>query len=314
MIATAAQVRNELVVLVRTWALPVAVIVALALTLGNVLNGVNAVTTSVAQLTQTRAMYAENGMDFEAALRAPVTVTGSGSMSEIDNFARYDYDTLVAAVAALRPEATVNETLGYLSFVLFPALFFLLGLWLSTVQRARGFEKTTLVRVGPRRMVLARQSAVVVAGLAVTGVSVTIDVVARGVARVAVERVASFEQYPPLHPLPESAVGQQLVVCALVVVCCGWAGIATGALAGSFAIPAIVFVAYNYVVPVLVAWDPRNWLLVLGHGAFEPSPGFTMATSVPMDGLLALIAVVIGAIVAGLGAQVATRARNPLAV
>jgi hypothetical protein len=86
-----------------------------------------------------------------------------------------------------------------------------------------------------------------------------------------------------------------------------------GATVGVFAAPAVLFLIWDLVIPFLGPNDPRNWFVVLGHGAFNYSSGFQLAPAIPLAVPLALTAALAGAVVLlGLG-YLGIRIRNPLA-
>jgi hypothetical protein len=66
-------------------------------------------------------------------------------------------------------------------------------------------------------------------------------------------------------------------------------------------------------VPFLGAGDPRNWFVVLGHGAFDYSSGFQLAPSLPLAVPIALGAPLVGAVVFLALGYGGIRIRNPLA-
>jgi hypothetical protein len=311
--AVLAQVRVELRLLWRGLVLPICLVIFALLAVANVANTANSVRADYALVQHTRAEYAANGMDFAGDLKKPAKVTTRGGEQSISNLARYDYDTMADAVVALSPASTVPETMKYFGFLLFPFAFFLIGLWLSTGQRRYHLEKVALVRAGTARTVAARQLTVVLVAAIVVASLVVVDVIARAVATSILSGQLPLAAFTPLSPEPRQSVLVQWGVILLVVLFFGGAGIAVGTIAGVFAVPAIVFLIWDYVVPFLGQHDPRNWFDVLGHSVFSYASAFQLSPAIPLEGPIALVCALAGTLLLlGLG-YVGIRIRNPLA-
>ena len=307
------EVRTELRLAVRSFVLPVFLVLAAVFAILNVVNTSSLVQSDYALVQHTRAEYAANHMDFAADLRKPVVITKQNGGESISNLARYDYDTMVAAKEAISPASTVPETLKYFGFVIFPAIFFLLGLWMLTSQRRHHLEKATLVRAGTVKTIAARQVSLLVCAIAIIAVVELVDVIARSIAQAVLAHSIPFAVFEPLSAQPVQDSWAQWGVILVVVLFFGWGGIAVGAFAGVFAVPGIVFLGWDFIVPILGPNDPRNWFIVLAHGVFRYDAGFQLAPSVSLALPLALSATLVTTIaLAGLG-YLGIRIRNPLA-
>ncbi len=308
-----AEARMELRATWRSWLLPAVLLICALLAVANVANAASTVRADYSQLAHTRAEYAANHMDFLGDLHKPEQVSGTSEDQSIGNLARYDYDTLTTGIAELDPSNAVAGSLKYLGFIIFPALFFLIGLWMSTSQRRYRFEKVTLARAGTARTVAARQLALLAIAAIVVAVTVLVDFVSRTIAHAVLFRDLPLGIFTPLStPAPENAALQWLVIL-LVIVLFGGAGIGVGAVLGVFAVPAIVFVIWDYVVPIFAQEDPRNWFEVLGHSAFSYSASFELAEPLPLAEPIALIATSITAAVFVAVGYLGMRLRNPRA-
>jgi hypothetical protein len=307
------QVRVELRLLWRGFVLPICLIIIALLAVANVVNATNSVRADYSLVQHTRAEYAQNGMDFAGDLKKPAIVSTKGGEQTVSNLARFDYDTMASAVIAISPAGSAQEALKYFGFLLFPLAFFLVGLWLATGQRRYHLEKVALVRVGPTITVLARQLTLIVVAVIVVAVLLVVDVVARAAATSVLAAQLPLSVFTPLSPEPTQNVAAQWAVILLVVLFFGGAGLAVGSFAGVFAIPAILFLIWDYVVPFLGAHDPRNWFDVLGHAVFGYASTFQLAPAIPLAEPVALGASVAGAVLLlGLG-YLGIRIRNPLA-
>jgi len=308
-----AETRMELRLAWRSFVLPALLVLCALVAVLNVVNTAQVVRSDYSLLQHTRAEYAANHLDFAADLRKPVVVTTNGGQQSITNLARYDYDTMATAAAAMSPASTTTESLKYFGFLIFPAIFFLLGLWMSTSQRRHHLEKATLVRAGTARTLAARQLALIVSAVAVVAVVELVDAVSRVITQASLSAQIPLGVFVPLSPSPTQNPWAQWGVILLVVLFFGWGGITVGAFAGVFAIPAIVFLVWDYVVPIFASQDPRNWFTVLGHGVFRYDTGFQLTAAIPIGVPIALIAAVVTTIALGGIGYLGIRIRNPLA-
>jgi hypothetical protein len=309
----ASGVRLELALVWRGWVLPICLIVCALFAIANVGNQVDAVHSDYVLVQHTRAEYSHNGMDFNADLRKPAHVVIKGNEQSVTNLARYDYDTMAASIIALSPTSTISESLKYFSFIFFPVIFFLVGLWMSTVQRRYSIEKNTLARFGTARVVAARQLTVLIAAVATIVAVLVVEAVARAIAFAIESGALPFSDYAPIGtPAPQNALAQWGIVL-LVVAFFGGAGVVVGATVGVFAVPAVLFLIWDLVIPFLGPNDPRNWFVVLGHSAFNYSSGFQLAPAIPLAAPIALSAsLAVAATLLALG-YLGIRIRNPLA-
>lgn len=305
--------RAELRLSVVSGLLPALAILAGLLAIAGAMGAVQNVRDDYALLQHTRAEYAHNGMDFEADLAKPANVSSSGDDEVVGNLARYDYDTLSATIDASRPASSPVEVAKFFGFVVFPVLFFLLGLWVSTVQRRFGLEKTALVRVGPLRLVAGRQVAVIAGAAALVASTLIVDLVTRAIAFGILASELPLEQFPPLAPVAAANPTMQTAVVLLVACFFGGAGIAVGTAVGSFAVPALLFLGWDLVLPIAAVGDPRNWFAVLGHAVFRYSDAFQLTRPIPLAEWIAALLAVGATMVLFVIPHLAARVRNPLA-
>jgi hypothetical protein len=306
-------VRLEVRLLWRGLVLPICLAVCVLFAIANVGNQVDAVHSDFTLVQHTRAEYKANGMDFEADLRKPAHVVTKGDEQSVTNLARYDYDTVAASIVALSPAGTVPESLKYFTFIFFPVIFFLMGLWMSTVQRRYSLEKSRIARAGTARVIAARQLALLSAALVAVVTVLVVEVITRAIAFGIVSASLPFSDYPTLSPPPGQNGWGQWGVLVLVVAFFGGAGIVIGSTVGVFAVPAVLFLIWDLVIPFLGPNDPRNWFVVLGHHVFNYSSGFQLAPALPLAVPIAFAASLAGAVaLLGLG-YLGIRVRNPLA-
>jgi hypothetical protein len=308
-----AETRTELRLAWRSFVLPGVLILCALIAVLNVSNTSQLVRSDYSLLQHTRAEYAANHLNFAADLRKPVVVTTNGGQQSITNLARYDYDTMATAATAMSPASAEPESLKYFGFLIFPAIFFLLGLWMSTSQRRHHLEKATLVRAGTAKTLAARQLALVASAVAVIAVVELADVIARAIAQASLSAQIPLSVFAPLSPVPAQNPWAQWGVILLVVLFFGWGGIAFGAFAGVFAVPGLVFLVWDYVVPIFAVHDPRNWFAVLGHSVFRYDTGFQLTAPIPLGEPVALVAVLVTTVALGAIGYLGMRIRNPLA-
>jgi hypothetical protein len=278
-----------------------------------VVNSAQAVRDDYALLQHTKSEYAKNGMDFAADLARPEEVTTTADEQTVSNLARFDYDTLATAIHDIAPSSSPIETMKFFGFLVFPIVFFLVGLWMSTTQRRYSTEKVVLVRAGPARTVAGRQLAILaVAGLT-TVATLLADVTARTVAHASLASQLPLDAFPPLTtPRPDNPLAQWAVIL-LVAVFFGAGGIAVGTTTGVFAVPALVFLAWDFILPISAQNDPRNWFTVLGHAVFTYSTSFELTQPIPLPVALAAVLTIGSSIALVVVSYLGIRIRNPLA-
>ena len=309
----ARETRGEIRLLWRSFVLPAVLVLCALLAITNVVNAAGMTRSDYALLQHTRSEYAANHMNFLADLHRPATIKTSGDGETVSNLARYDYDTLATDIVNLSPASSVAETLKYLGFVLFPAVFFMLGLWMSIGQRRYCLEKVKLVRVGTAGTLASRQLALLVVSAIVIAVTLAVDVVGRAIAQAVVSSQLPLHVFVPLAAAPVQNPALQWSVILIATVFFGAAGLAVGAFAGIFALPAILFVIWDYVVPILGLHDPRNWFEVLGHSVFTYSSAFQLAPPIPLSEPIAFVAASACSIALVAVGYVGMRVRNPRA-
>jgi len=308
-----AAIRAEFRLLWRGYVLPICLIVCALFAIANVVNQIAEVHSDYSLVQHTRADYAANGMDFAADLAKPAKIVIHGDEQTVTNLARFDYDNEASAIVALSPASSVTEALKYFGFIFFPALFFLLGLWMSTVQRRYHLEKIVIARKGTVTTVAARQIALLGAAVLTIATVIVVDLVCRAVATAVTSRQLPFGAYPPLSPEPADSPILQWALVLLVVLFFGGAGISVGAALGVFAIPAILFLIWDLVIPFLGPDDPRNWFVAMGHSVFDFTSGFQLAPADPLPLAIAVGGGVLGAAVLLALGYLCIRIRNPLA-
>jgi hypothetical protein len=304
----------ELRIMWRSFVLPLMLVLVAVLAVANAMNAADSVRSDYVQVEHTRTEYAANGMDFMADLKRSPDVTTEGGDQSIGNLARYDYDVAANAIVAISPTSAVDEALKYFGFLIYPLLFFLLGLWSATSQRRYRLEKVTLVRAGSARTTAARQLALLAAAAIIIGITLIADVVTRSIEYSILAGQIPFDVFRPLTAAPVANPAAQWGVILLVALFFGGGGIAAGAITGVFAIPALVFLAWDLVIPIVWVHDPRNWFAVLGHAVFTYSPSFQLAQPVPLALPIALAAGTASAVVLLALGYVGIRLRNPRAV
>jgi hypothetical protein len=307
------EIRTELRFAWRSFVIPAALILCALIAVANVFSAVGTLNSAYSDMQHTHAQYLSMHTDWAAAISKPDTVVTVGDMTTASNPARYSYDQFTTSVIDLSPGSSVPETLKYIGFIVYPALFFLIGVWLVTGQRRYRLDKVALVRAGGARGLAAKQCALGIIAAVCVAATLAIDVAFRSVLYAQAASSIPLYKYPPLPPIAAHSAVEQWGVALLAIMFFGAAGVAIGTFSGVFAIPAVVFLGYNFVFPILWVHDPRNWFQVLGHAAFDYSGAFELADPKPLAIPIALVASVISTLAfIGLG-YVGIRIRNPRA-
>jgi hypothetical protein len=307
-------VRTQVVLQWKSYVIAVLVALVLALTVANVANSFGAVHDNYRELLQTKAQYAANGMNFAADLAKPAKIVNVDGGQGTSNIARSDYDALSHSIDAMSPGQGPTEVLKYLGIFLFPAIFFLFGAQVASYGNKFRTEKLAVVRLGVFRSMLANQASVLVFILIVAIASVLSDVISRAIYGAVLSSQLPVGKYPDLSPFGVTNWLVAAPMLLLVWVFYGTLGYFFGTLFKGVAVPAIIFIAYNYVLPVFGVFDPRSWVANLARGFFDYSTGsfaIFQPQAISAGACLALLAGV--TCIAWVGSLVIATRRNPLA-
>ena len=121
------------------------------------------------------------------------------------------------------------------------------------------------MRLGVFKAMLSNQVSVVVFIVILALATVLTDLIARTIYGGILSAELPVSSYPDLSPIGATNWILAAPVLLLVWIFYGTLGYFFGTLLKGLAVAAIIFIAYNYVVPVLGALDPRSWVANLSR-------------------------------------------------
>lgn len=266
------------------WALGAAILAAVPTTLQLVDRADHLVGLFSRSLTQAE----QAGVRLEEALAVPVQQSSDGGVNTVDNVLRFDYENASAALNSLHPTPAAVHVLEFATFIVFPVLFAAYGIIVSTYDYRFKTWKVKVAAHGWPSVLLGK-----VASLGVAIGAVLVTVLVSGLAFGAVVGEFFTPSVPPeLADADVHRVGGVLPAIGMALVSCsffGLLGLALGTIFRSAIAPLIGFLVVNFLVPIMVAFDPRNLLSVLGHRAFTFEGPFQLVQPRAVDPGLAVL-------------------------
>lgn len=233
----------------------------------------------------------QEGVRLEDALAAPVRHTSADGVNSVDNVLRFDYENAVAGLTSLNPGPTAVHTLEFSTFIVFPVIFACYGIVVSTYDYRFKTLKVKASAHGRSQVMLAKALSL----LAITGVVIVSTLIAAWLLATVSSRFFALDTPEELPGATLNRAGGLLPGLGIAVASClffGVLGLALGTIFRSAVAPLIGFLVVNFIVPILIAFDPRNLVAVLGHHAFTFEGSFQLVEPRGMPALVAALALV----------------------
>jgi len=222
---------------------------------------------------------ARQGISLNQALSQPVEITHSDQGEMIHNILRFDYENARIAAGALAPRAAMVNTLQLLSFVIIPAVCVVLGVVVATRDYRYRTIKIRAAREGLGSLHAAHLIACLVQTMGALLAAMLASAVGAPVAAWAHRRSGGGGEVGSTPvAVPWSEVLTTLALTAAVTVFFCAVGVGLGLIFRKALVPALLFVVWNTMCPLLGAWDPRNLWLGIGRRTFTFEGVFTLAT------------------------------------
>jgi hypothetical protein len=222
---------------------------------------------------RTEAEFKKDGIDIEEALRTPANVEmqqSSGSqVAQIDNVLRYDYDNLAYSLYLMNPNHVVSQTLEWMTFMFFPFIFAMFGIYLATYDRKFRTIKIRAVQTGWKTNLLSKQLSMYISSTLIVSISLlTSYIIGMILYQFVVQDIPANEF--KLEAIPESHnIFLQYFLSLFICFIFSTLGFYLGTVLKGFMAPTLIFVVYNFIIPILGKFDIRNMLAVLGHKVFD---------------------------------------------
>lgn len=251
--------------------------------------------------------YADRGISLESVLAQPVAVTRSNGQETIDNPLKYDFLELGKSVHAVQGTAMISTALDFVTFLVVPLLFLILGGYLANVDRR---TRTSMIRGARERwawVTAGKVLALAIVSLIAPVFVALVALLAGAIGSGTVDRLVSDIGFPLVAPTAQSPIPLQAITTAAIGFFFGVLGYAIGFVTRSSSWPFVLAAAALFALPFISAWDPRNLLAVVGSqvyqfwGQFKLRPPMELDTGTAIAALLGYL--VAALLVVGLSAR-----------
>ncbi|MEJ8548200.1 hypothetical protein [Brevibacillus borstelensis] len=281
-------VSTELKYQVYSHVLTVVLIISIALSIVNLYGLMKKADSSYTLYLKTYAGYEQQGMDVEEMLKAPLSVDKTGHLEMIDNPIRYNYEETASALRLLKSENIMTQTLEWMSFIFFPLIFALYGIYISAYDYKYRTIKAKIVRTRWDKLLTAKLLSLYLSGLFIILCTLAVSYAAsfwfyqQVVEHIPVEQFSHAELPPAKNVVPQFllSIGASFLFATI--------GFILGLLFRGFAVPMIIFFVYDLIVPVLGAYDIRNLIAVIAHELFDFKGRFQLFTPLPVPSFAAI--------------------------
>lgn len=238
---------------------------------------------SYQQFLKTESEYRELGIDVKKALDSPVNVTEGTLKSEdgdgeiVENILRYDYEQLILSLHLIQPKQSVVAAMEWMGFIALPLAFTLYAIYISTYDNRFRTVKVKAARYDWKMVLLAKQCSVYIVMLVTTAAVLCLAYLAGLFFYALAARTIPVDQFTVSVPSKSNMLSQWFVVLAVSFIF-ATIGFYLGILFRSFITPALLYIIYTLLVPVLGKFDLKNLLANLGHAVFDFNGSFKLFT------------------------------------
>lgn len=223
---------------------------------------------------RTEAEYKKDGIDIEKSLNSPVKIEehigGNGDKSEvIENILRYDYENLAYSIYMIKPGQVLSTSLEWVSFIFFPIIFMIYGVYLATYDRKYKTLKMKSIQYNWKHFILSKQLSMYLSAFLMLTISILASYVAGRIFYTIISKEIPIEKFQSIKSPPDKNIFIQCIIVLFIVIIFSTIGFCLGVICKGILIPTLVFVVYNFSLPILGEYDIRNMIAVLGHKAFN---------------------------------------------
>ncbi|MGG4013043.1 ABC transporter permease [Bacillus smithii] len=242
--------------------------------------------------------YKELGIDINEALNTPVDIekseTGNEGKAEVvSNILRFDYDNVALSLNNMQPERIVTHTLEWLTFLFFPFIFTVYGIYIATYDTKYKTIKVKAVKKNWNQILLSKQLSIYMISTCIIAVVLILNYIVGTILYNHISQKIPVEEFQ-LSSLPEdNNVVLQVLLSLFICFFFSTLGFYLGILFKGFIAPTIIFLVYNFIVPVLTKFDLRNMVSILGHEVFDFHSSFKLFEPIQMPTHLALISLIV---------------------
>lgn len=236
-----------------------------------------------AQMSQTKDLYSTylntvkhyetEGMDVQKALNSSpdiqVTTEEDGTIvTEVNNVILYDYNNVAHSIFIMKPDKIVTQTLEWMSFVFYPFIFTVYGIYMATYDLKYKTIKLRAVQDEWKDILLSKLLSSFLATIIMITASLVVSYLFGLVFYKMIDNSIPINEFKFVLQTEHNVILQFLLsifICLFFLMI----GFYLGLIFKGFMVPTIIFVIYNFIVPVLGKYDIRNIISILGHKVFD---------------------------------------------
>lgn len=223
---------------------------------------------------RTEAEYKKDGIDIEKALKSPMKIDenteSNGDKSEvIENILRYDYESLSYSIYAIKPNQILSTSLEWVSFIFLPMIFMIYGIYIATYDRKYKTLKIKSIQYNWKHLIISKQLSMYISGFIMLTISFLSSYIVGRIFYIMITKEIPVEQFQPAKIPSDKNIFIQCGMIFFIVIIFSTLGFCLGVLFKGILIPTLIFVLYNFAIPILGVYDIRNMIAVLGHQVFN---------------------------------------------
>lgn len=218
----------------------------------------------------------EQGFNLEEELQKTPRVDTNNGVEEIENVLAYDYLNFQSSIVTFDSNRVLNNTFGWLSFVYFPFIFSIYGVYIATYDYKYKTLKQKLVHSSFGSLYISKILSTIIFCasniLFITAFSYLIHSIYLRLIR----NNIPLEEFPIENSSYSFSNFKILLFVFLLTLFFALIGMSIGFLAKTTTVPSIIIVAVNFAVPIFFKYDFRNLLANFGHEIFVFNSNFSL--------------------------------------
>lgn len=241
--------------------------------------------------------YKELGIDITEALNSPAVVEKKNGLEMVDNFLRYDYDNVALSIYDLgKADRVITNTLKWLSFLVFPFIFAIYGIYVATYDIKYKTIKIKAIQKRYSQILFSKQLSMYVSSVMIISIVLLLSNIASFLFYNMVSYAIPVDNFELTTFPSDTNVMLQLILSIGITFIFITIGFYLGIIFKGFAYPAMIFTVYNFIVPNLGKYDLKNLISILGHKVFDFYGNFILfkPINVPLNMVIIILVSFVG--------------------
>ncbi|MFC0523446.1 ABC transporter permease subunit [Pontibacillus salicampi] len=274
--------KNEFSYQLKSGIVWVIALILIALCIVNYHNKYNNAIQNYELFTQTKDNMEADGYDIEKELQKTPEIKKEGGTEVIENVLAYDYNNLVSSLIPFQFKDALSNTFEWLSFVFFPIIFALYGLITATYDYHYKTIKMKAVTFSFKNIFIGKILAMSLYALLIIILLIIITYGTHYIYRTLLISQLPYNEFASSIPASNSHSLWIVMFALSVMLLFAIFGMSIGFIVKSALIPAIILLVFNFMIPILGVYDPRNLLANFGHQLFNFQGNFQLFSPKPV--------------------------------